>query len=1054
MSGSVKSLAGGLVGAFIGGFFGMPGLGFSLGSALFAPRQHIDGPSAGDLTFDYSSYGNFQTWGYGTYRTKAKTFWSTNYVAHKHSSGGSKGGGQASSEYYTYTRSFAVHLRDCSTDGPIIGVRRIWDMLTGQLLYDVSDTALPTALVASKNLAKSITVYTGTSTQQPDPLIEASEGWAPAWPRRAYAVVDDADHGRSKQAKLWGWEIVHSAAEAYALPDTMASRPAYDGSWYSSTDDGLITFWTDVGGGGVHQVDVPGTIYTYAGDLVGTRTVTCVHPDVGGTSLFIQAPVRGLDLFFGQYYDSVSRNSYLALWDSGGNPISTQIARASGVPIGSQGEIFALCYTSVYFGGAIYMIPGAAQNELPILLKLDAPLGVPSANPVAVSEYTAASGSFDDVFVNSAGVWIFHYVPGTPHTYFLKLLTFDLVEVYSWSVDMPGWAGIFVDGTRAIIGTGVGRAWKVYELPDGGGVATLIGSGAAVGTGHTMHPVVVGDALLLVRNQFIAPKLLTSAASEPLTAVITDLCARAKPSVTDIDVSLLPATGVRMEMTSPKPATEWLQELGNIYHFRMRRSGTTLQCVPKGGAAVATIDQAEMGMDVIGATPKPPIITSRTQPRDLPSSVTIIYPSADNDYAVGQQSYQMRNFASGKPVTITTSAILTDADALALAQVACKEPHLERMSWSTNLGIDRIDIEPGDVVNLPTGLAWVSAIREEGDYILRCQFTAEASAAYTGNGLPAPTAPVQSRTPYLPGPTRLELLDVPALTAAHQGAGYLVAGCGYLAAWDAANAYTSSDGDSYTLLTAIDVAAAIGDTEGALPDATATIWDRSSTVTVRFTSGTPAAATETQLLNGVNLALIGNELCQFTTPVGLGSGRVTLGGTWLRGRFGTEWATGTHAAGERVVLIDSAALQRIGIDLSALGALRHYKGVSIGNEIANAAVVDFTPQGVSLKPWAPVWIKGARDGSGNLTISCKRRGRYLQRPFWSPALNEASLAMEFDVLNGVGSVVRTISASSETVTYTTAQMATDGITVNAPVHVQIYQISADAGRGYAGDATI
>ncbi|MDE3061325.1 MAG: hypothetical protein KGJ06_09970, partial [Pseudomonadota bacterium] len=139
-----------------------------------------------------------------------------------------------------------------------------------------------------------------------------------------------------------------------------------------------------------------------------------------------------------------------------------------------------------------------------------------------------------------------------------------------------------------------------------------------------------------------------------------------------------------------------------------------------------------------------------------------------------------------------------------------------------------------------------------------------------------------------------------------------------------------------------------------------------------------------------------------------------------------------------------------------IGLLRPYKPVSVGSTLSSAAEQDFTYSGVALKPYNPVQITGSRDISGNLTITWIRRSRLA--PGWqdyvdSP-LNEASEAYEIDIMNG-SSVARTLTGlASPTAGYTAAQQTTDFGSPQSSVTVNVYQLSAIVGRGYAGNASV
>ena len=62
------------------------------------------------------------------------------------------------------------------------------------------------------------------------------------------------------------------------------------------------------------------------------------------------------------------------------------------------------------------------------------------------------------------------------------------------------------------------------------------------------------------------------------------------------------------------------------------------------------------------------------------------------------------------------------------------------------------------------------------------------------------------------------------------------------------------------------------------------------------------------LANGGNLAVLGSELIQFCDAAPISAGRFRLG-RLLRGRGGTEWAAGSHVAGDIFALIERDALR-------------------------------------------------------------------------------------------------------------------------------------------------
>jgi len=110
-------------------------------------------------------------------------------------------------------------------------------------------------------------------------------------------------------------------------------------------------------------------------------------------------------------------------------------------------------------------------------------------------------------------------------------------------------------------------------------------------------------------------------------------------------------------------------------------------------------------------------------------------------------------------------------------------------------------------------------------------------------------------------------------------------------------------------------------------------------------------------------------------------GTVNNNGTYtlsklLRGRRGTEWATGSHTAGEIVLfpLIDGGMVHEQ-ISLSLLNLLRYYKAVTVGADLNSSPTSQgIALQGRDLKPYAPASFTGTKS-SGDFTLTWQRRTR-------------------------------------------------------------------------------
>lgn len=215
------------------------------------------------------------------------------------------------------------------------------------------------------------------------------------------------------------------------------------------------------------------------------------------------------------------------------------------------------------------------------------------------------------------------------------------------------------------------------------------------------------------------------------------------------------------------------------------------------------------------------------------------------------------------------------------------------------------------------------------------------------------------------------------------------------------------------------------------------------------------------VLNGANAAALQTraglvEIFQFQTATALGGGLYRLGGL-LRARRGSDFAMGTHAAGDMFVLLATDTISRVPTDSGEIGAERIYRATSFGTFSDASRRHAFTDSGASLKPLSAVHVKGARDGSSNLTITWIRRTRIGQRwiDFSDVPLGEDSEAYEVDIYNaGWTAVLRTIAVTAQTASYTAAQQTTDFGAPQAAINIKVYQISAAVGRGFAATATV
>lgn len=551
---------------------------------------------------------------------------------------------------------------------------------------------------------------------------------------------------------------------------------------------------------------------------------------------------------------------------------------------------------------------------------------------------------------------------------------------------------------------------------------------------------------------------------ELLPDVVERLCLRAGLTAPQVDVSLLPAVAVLgLPVGQVSTTRQVLEILAAAYLFESVESGAVIKFVPRGGASVVTIPYDQMGASTGG--PIEPLPVSRRNDDEAPALCVVRYSNADNDYQDGSETSD-RLTGSGTGVRVVElPLVLTPTAAKRLADVYIHDVSVSDLALGpVAVNRDYAVLEPTDVVLLTdvdgsTYRARITKFTDSGgvrsfDAVID-DASVITSAGTTSGGYESST------TIVAPVDTLLHLLDIPILRDADDASGIYAAARGVAAPWPGAAVLDSADAVEYTELVRVLESAVAGVCLTTLGDWTGgRVFDEVNTVRVSLALGTAASVSRDTLLNDqtVNAWLIGSEILQVRDATLVSTGVYDLSGL-LRGGRGTEWAMVDHVASERCVKLQLAGLRRVPVDTSRIGLDRYYKGVTLGRAIGTAPAQTFADTGVDRKPFSPFDARVARDGSNNCTITWQRRSRLAVRTTGpagiSVPLGEETEAYFVDVYDDgtYTTLLRTISASTPSASYTAAEQTTDGLTPGDPLFLHITQVSAVVGRGYALEAT-
>ena len=533
-----------------------------------------------------------------------------------------------------------------------------------------------------------------------------------------------------------------------------------------------------------------------------------------------------------------------------------------------------------------------------------------------------------------------------------------------------------------------------------------------------------------------------------LASVVAEIC-RAS-GVTDIDTSRLWGLVRGFNPDPGQTARQLLQPLMLAYGFDAVEQGGQIVFRSRHGTVAGTIapDTLVEIDEVPGGLER-----TRSPEADTVGRVQVSAVQVAGDYRV-QASGTV--FPDDQTPTVTHVELplrLTREEARDISERWLFEARVARDSVRFALPPSRRDLKAGDLVRIdePGGEALyrIDQVEDAGPQIVEAARVEPQTYGAAEGGFEEEEPAAE---PAIPAPVFPVYLDLPLLT------GTEVPHAPHIAAtadpWPGTAAiFTSPTTDGFRLRGILDRPGVIGETETALPAARPGLYDRGPALRVRLYGGTLASVTPDQLLNGANVAAIGDgasdvwEVFQFAnaTLVATDTYDLTLR---LRGQSGTDplippdWPQGS-----RFVLLNGALRQP---DLTAdeRGLERNWRIGPASQPVSDDTYLQETRAfaGIGLRPYAPVHLSARPDGAGGHVIAWTRRTR-IDGDSWDGMDvplgedSESYLVRVFDA----GTEVREAQTATPSWTYSAAAQAADGIT--GAYAVEVAQISDRFGPG-------
>ena len=423
------------------------------------------------------------------------------------------------------------------------------------------------------------------------------------------------------------------------------------------------------------------------------------------------------------------------------------------------------------------------------------------------------------------------------------------------------------------------------------------------------------------------------------------------------------------------------------------------------------------------------------------TDISLVYYDIARDYQAGLQRATRRAPALRSDRRALPAALSASA-AKAFAERRLSAAWAERSSGHVHLGWRDAGLRPGAVVRIE---GQAGAWRIRGWTLDRMVVSLDLARVREG-AMPlaesaSPGRPV--RQPDLRhGPTVVHLLDVPLDGGAPiNHPRLLVAAAGVEPGWRGATLSLShdggaswQDGGSTAAPAVMGLATSVLDAAGsALIDAAHDVE-----VTLLHDAMWLESRSDAALVNGANLAALGDELIQFGRAEPLGANRFRLS-RLLRGRRGTEWAATTHVSGEAFILIEPASLAALDLPAASIGGEARVIARGVGDGDTPPLAVRRI-DGEAVRPPSPMHLKAQALAGGDVELEWVRRSR----AGWAwldgsdtPLGEEAELYRL--TIAGAG-FERSIDLTSPSYLYPTADLAADS--VQGPVEIRISQIGA------------
>lgn len=530
---------------------------------------------------------------------------------------------------------------------------------------------------------------------------------------------------------------------------------------------------------------------------------------------------------------------------------------------------------------------------------------------------------------------------------------------------------------------------------------------------------------------------------------------------TALDATTVPGWGINTQMEGVVAIRPMMQAYNyEIIEVDHKAVGTFID-----KASSKTFDETEI-------IPQGPLQTAigeeRIQDTEIPARVTVLYADPSLDYQPGAQREQRIFFPSPtmraeSEVDINLPIAMNANEGREIAERLLYRGWVERSTISWKAPWEFVNVTPGDVVTLTIGgstfTVRITERKVGADNTIEFSGVTHTSTIHTPSSIPAGTDAGSNIDQGIGAGSiaNLKFLDQAPLLRDQDNSEFelpLYYGCWVRPGFVSSTIYKQETAGSWEAIDRCVREIVFGFTNTALPAPTngAFFTDRDSTLEVTILEGDESMLTtqsDAQWRENGLVFLVGSEVISVkTVSVDADTNRYTFS-DMFRGMLGTEAAVGTHTAGEDFFLLSSSHLMHLAEPASNLSTTNFYRTATDAQAFELAPIVPHLNTGRALKPFAVAELAAA-DNAGDIDITWEPRSRLtsnLREGAFAYLESEPEETYEIDILRN-GDLIRTLTATTSAVTYTSAQQTIDFAGGAPTISIQVYKTHPVVGRGY------